>query len=623
MVNYKNVTNDVYWVGGNDRRLALFENVYPIPKGVSYNSYLALDEKTVLLDTVDRSVSGIFFENITKLLGGRTLDYVIVNHMEPDHSGTLSELLLRYPNVEVVGNTKTFAMIEQFISEVKLNRKLVSEGESLNTGRHNFTFVTAPMVHWVEVMVTYDSTDKILFSADAFGTFGALGGSIFADELKFGRNYGDEARRYYTNIVGKYGNQVNALLRKAAGLDISYICPLHGPIFRNASQISKIIGKYSQWASYKPEEQGVLIAYASVYGNTENAAEILADKLAQQGVTNVVLYDVSVTHASYIVAEAFKYSHLVFASTTYNGGVFVNMENLLNDIKAHNLQNRTVAFIENGSWAPQSGVFMRQALEGLKNINVLTQGVTLNSAVHDLQVEELSDLATAIVSTLPNKHTAAMHESNSVEPSALFKLTYGLFVLSVNDGTKDTGCIINTAMQVTDKPRRILIAVNKANYTHDVLVKTGVFNISVLSEAAPFAVFENFGFRSGRASDVNKFDGLENIKTSANGLKYLTGAANAFISAKVVKTYDYDTHTLFIAEVTEAAVTDGIPSVTYSYYQDNIKPKPVVVKSEDSASNVKRYVCKICGYVHEGELPEDIICPLCKHGADDFELLED
>lgn len=389
------VTSDIYYVGSSDRRLALFESVYPIPRGVSYNSYLILDEKTVLLDTVDRSVSTVFFENIKALLDGRKLDYVIVNHMEPDHAATLSELRLRYPEATFVATQKAVDMMGQFFDSTTATPFLaVKEGDSLCTGRHNFSFVTAPMVHWPEVMVSYDSTDKVLFSADAFGTFGALGGNIFADEYDFQRDWLDDARRYYTNIVGKYGVQVQNLLKKAGGLDIKFVCPLHGPIWRK--DIAWFIDKYDKWSSYTPEDKSVLIAYASVYGDTENAANILATELAENGVRNIAMYDVSTVHPSVIVSEAFRCSHLVFAATTYNMGIFVNMEIALNDIKAHNLQNRKVAILENGSWAPASGKLMRELISSMKNMTIIEQSTTLKSSVKAQNVDDIKAMAKSL-----------------------------------------------------------------------------------------------------------------------------------------------------------------------------------------------------------------------------------
>ena len=611
----KKIRDDVFWVGSSDRRLALFENVFPVPRGVSYNSYLVIDEKTVLLDTVDRAVSNQFFENLEYLLADKTLDYLIVNHMEPDHCASMSELLVRYPGVTVVANQKTINMIKQFFDfDIDARVMVVKEGDVLDTGKHKFTFVMAPMVHWPEVMVTYDSFDKTLYSADAFGTFGAINGNIFADEVNFESEWLPDARRYYTNIVGKYGTQVQALLKKAAGIDIGMICPLHGPVWR--TNLNWYIDKYHTWSTYTPEEKAVLIVYASVYGDTENAANILASRLADAGVRNIAMYDVSVTHPSEIVSEAFRCSHIVFASTTYNAGIFCNMETVLLDLKAHNLQNRTVAFIENGSWAPTAGELMREIVSGMKDMTILDPSLTIRSSLKKNQLDDLDRLVEAITGTLFTTANIILNDKK-IEQDAMFKLSYGLFVLTSRD-EKDNGCIINTVMQITDSPKRISIAVNKANYTHDMIAKTGLFNLSVLTEEAPFKLFQHFGFQSGRTVDKFLPGGDYTFdERSDNGLLYLPQAANSFISGKVISAADYGTHTLFTADVTEARVLSNVPSATYAYYFSHIKPKPQPVEK-----NKKGWVCKICGYVYEGEvLPPDFICPLCKHGAEDFEPL--
>jgi len=613
MYNIRKIQDDLYWVGANDRRLAMFEGVYSVPDGVSYNAYVLLDEKTALFDTVDKAVSKTFFENLTAVLAGRKLDYVLVHHMEPDHSAVLADLVLRYPEVKVVCNAATKKMIQQFFDfDIDARWVEAKEGEVFSTGKHNFCFVKAPMVHWPEVMVSYDTTDGILFSADAFGTFGALNGALFADEVDFDRDYLDEARRYYTNIVGKYGTQVTTLLTKASMLDIKMVCPLHGFVWRK--DIGYFIDKYLHWASYTPEESAVMIAYASVYGNTENAAEILAVKLREKGIKTRI-YDVSVTPASDIIAAAFRYSHLVFASTTYNAGIFVCMEALLSDLVAHNIQNRTVALMENGSWAPTSGNLMRKMLSGCKNLNILDTGLTIRSSLKENQLAQLDAMADAIAATMPVAGETEAPASGNVDNNAFFKLSYGLYVLTAREGDKDNGCIINTAAQLTDTPKRIQISVNKQNYTHDMIVRTGVFNVTVLTQDAQMDVFKQFGFQSGR--DVDKFAGAASDDRTANGVRYVSENANAVISGKVVESYDWGTHTLFVAEATEAKVLNSDPSVTYQYYFDHIKPKPA-----PAAEKKTGWVCKICGYVHEEEeLPADFICPLCKHGAEDFEKL--
>lgn len=392
MYCFRKVTDDLYWVGGSDRRLELFENIFPIPNGVSYNSYLLMDEKTVLFDTVDASIGRQFLENVEAVLDGRTLDYLVVNHMEPDHCSLIAELALRYPKMQIIGNAKTFPMIGQFYDMDLEGRKIIiKEGDTFSSGTHTLHFVMAPMVHWPEAMMTYDEADKVLFSADAFGTFGALGGTIFNDEIDFDRDWLDDARRYYTNIVGKYGVQVQNVLKKAAALDIRYICSLHGPVWR--SNLDYIIGKYNIWSTYEPEVRGVMIAYASMYGNTENAANVLAVKLADAGVKNMVVHDISRTHVSQLISDSFKYSHLVLAPPTYNGGVYPVMANYLDDMKALNVQNRTVAVLGNGTWAPMSAKLMEAKIGEMKNMTILTENFAMKSSLKDSQMEEMNVLA--------------------------------------------------------------------------------------------------------------------------------------------------------------------------------------------------------------------------------------
>ena len=395
----KKIKDDLFWVGGTDRRLTLFENAFPIPRGVSYNAYVLKDEKTVLFDTVDNAIGDQLFENLEAVLEGRTLDYVIVNHMEPDHASTLSEVVRRYPEVKIVCNAKTVAIIKQFFDfDIDSRAVIVKENDTFCTGKHTYTFVMAPMVHWPEVMVTYDMTDKILFSADAFGTFGAMNGNIFADEVNFERDWLDDARRYYTNIVGKFGTSVQTLLKKAAGLDIQMICPLHGPVWRE--NISWYVDKYLTWSSYAPEERAVMIAYGSIYGNTENAANMLACRLADRGVRNIAVYDVSSTHPSVLVSEAFRCSHLVFASVTYNGGIFTNMERVLGDLKAHALQNRTVALMENGSWGLIAAKQMKEIISTMKNMEILEPSLSIKSSLKKGQEAEIDAIADAIAASV-------------------------------------------------------------------------------------------------------------------------------------------------------------------------------------------------------------------------------
>ena len=611
----RKVTNDLTWVGADDRRLACFEGVYGVPDGVSYNSYLLIDNQTVLFDTVDKAVSRTFFENVAHALGGRKLDYLVISHMEPDHAATIDELVLRYPDITIVCNSKIQTMLGQFFRlSDKLKYLVVKEGDTLSTGKHNFTFVMAPMVHWPEVMMTYDLTDKILFSADAFGTFGALNGNLFNDEVDFFTDYLDEARRYYTNIVGKYGAQVQAVLKKAAALELNYVCPLHGFVWR--SHFGDFLEKYLKWSSYTPEENGVMIAYASVYGHTENTVNILACKLAERGIKTKV-YDTSVTPASYILSDAFKYSHMVLASTTYNAGIFVTMENLVHDIANHNLQNRKVAILENGSWAAASGGLMKNALSGLKGTQFIGETVSLKSDITDSQLAELDALADAIAADIKPPvrifEAAEAGDALPVDNAVFTKFNYGVEVLTTRVDGVDYGCIINTAGQVAScDPKKITISVIKKNNTCDMVMKAGKFNISILTEETPYSLFQHFGFQSGR--DVDKFADCEYDERTANGIRYIPKYTNAVLSCEVIDVKDVETQMLYIANVVEAKVLSGDKSCTYAYYHAHIKPK------KNPAPEPKEgYVCKVCGYFHEGELPKDFACPLCHHGPEDFE----
>ena len=609
MHNEIRITSDMFYIGGNDRRLSLFEGVYAVPEGVTYNSYFIDGAKTVVLDTVDKAISDLFFENVTHLLAGRPLDYLIVNHMEPDHSAALIQLADRYPQLTIVCTSQAGQMIDQFFPQHNpLNVKTVKEGDTLTVGRHTFQFVAAPMVHWPEVMVTYDQTDKILYSADAFGSFKALAGGIYNDQIDFAHDWLNEARRYYGNIVGKYGPQVMALLTKAAALDIKMICPLHGVIWR--SNIDWLIGKYTQWATYTPEVNGVLIVYASIYGHTANAAEILAAKLNERGVSEIAMYDVSVTHSPDIIAQAFKYSHIVFASPTYNMGIFYAMENVLADFAAHQIKNRTVAIIENGSWAPASGRLMKQIITQMPDLTLLENTLSIRSALNQDTAAQLDQLADAIFASLPPV---------KVGTNAMYKLTYGLFVLTARQDEKDNGCIINTAVQVTDKPKRLSIAVIKGGKTHEMIMATGQFNISIMTEKSRFETIRWFGMQSGRTAD--KFGEPSSVLRTDNGIAYIADGVNAVISCKVISQTDMGSHTIFFADVTAEKILNDDPSLTYGYYQANIKPKAAAKPASDG--KMKRWVCKICGYIYTGtELPPDYICPLCKHDASYFEPLD-
>ena len=617
----RQVTDNLLWIGANDRRLAMFEGVYSVPDGVSYNSYLLLDEKTVVFDTVDKAVRDRFLENLAYGLKGRKLDYLILQHIEPDHSAVALEVAAKYPEVTLVLNARSQEFVNQFFGTGnKVKTMIVKEGDILCTGEHKLHFVMAPMVHWPEVMVTYDEKTGTLFSADAFGCFGALNGALFADEVNFERDYLDEARRYYSNIVGKYGTQVSSLFSKAAGLPIDMLCPLHGFVWRN--NLNEILVPYTLWSRYEPEEQGVMIAYASVYGNTENAAEILSTNLREAGI-KTVMFDVSVTPASNIVSAAFKWSHLVFASTTYNAGIFVTMEALIYDLVAHNIQNRTVALIENGSWAATSGQLMKDHLSLCRDMRFVGDASIVSSVSPDKN-NEIIALAKAIADSFPPKKQKANLAGGvpkGIDVGSMWKIPYGLYLVSAKDGEKDNGCIVNTVAQVTVSPLQIAVSISKDNLTHDMIANTGKLAISVLTKDAPFSLFKHFGLTSGR--DADKFKDMADSPWKdafvrlENGLYGLNNFANAVMSAEVVSKTDCGSHTMFIAEITQALDVSDNTSCSYDYYLNSIKPKPQPPKEGQVG-----HICIICGYIYEGsELPADFICPLCKHGVADFERL--
>lgn len=615
------ISDGFYYVGGSDRRIHLFENVYPLENGVSYNSYLFLDEKTLLLDTVDRAVSDGFYENLEFLLKDRPLDYLIVNHMEPDHAANIGELLLRHPETTIVVNPMSQKFLLNYFPNIKAKFLIVQEGDTLNIGKHTFTFVMAPMVHWPEVMMTYELSEKVLFSADAFGTFGALSGDIYRNEKNFDLK---EARRYYTNIVGKYGDQVVNVLKKAETLEINMICPLHGPIHKG--NLNFALNPYKLWATYTPEDKdGVMIAYSSVYGDTANAVEVLANMLTKKGVKNLVVYDVSKTDSSYLVAEAFRVNTIVLAATTYNAGVFVKMEDFLHDLANHKIRNRTIAFIENGSWAPAAKANMKRILSDLQGISYIDESLTIASSLKENQLEGLEAIAEAVTASVRPEEKKAEAEGGVMDLSAMFKLSYGLFALVTKgkDG-RDNASINNSFFQVSDKPNLVMLSVNVANFSADTIRETGVFNISVLDQSADFALFKRFGFASGR--DTEKFVGIENqVDRAGNGLYYLKEHSNAYLCCKVTSTIECGNHVLFIAEITEARTLSNAPSMTYAYYFANVKPQPIPAAKKADPSAPKKYGwrCKICGYTYENDpLPPDYVCPLCKHPATDFERVE-
>lgn len=594
------ITDTIRYAGVNDHQIDLFEGQYKVPNGMTYNSYVILDEKIAVMDTVDANFTHEWLDNLDRILEGRKPDYLIVQHMEPDHAANVANFLKVYPETIIVANAKTFTMIQNFFGLSLEGQKLeVTNGGTLNLGNHNLTFVFAPMVHWPEVMVTYDSTDKVLFSADGFGKFGAL---------DVEEDWDDEARRYFIGIVGKYGPQVQKLLKVAAGLDIQIICPLHGPVL--TENLGHYIGLYDTWSSYTPETEGIVIAYTSVYGHTKVAVELLADKLRSKGCPKVVVYDLARDDMSQALSDAFRYSKLVLATTTYNASIYPFMHDYITRLTEHNFQNRTVGIIENGSWAPLAAKIMKEMLSGCKKINWLDTTVKVLSAVN----QENKDQLEAMASELCKEYIAQNDElANKNDMTALFRIGYGLYVVTSNDGKKDNGLIVNTVTQLTDTPNRIAVNINKANYSHHVIKQTGVLNVNCLSVDAPFSVFQQFGFQTGRS--VDKFAG-QKVYRSDNGLVFLDKYINAFMSLKVEQYVDLGTHGMFICSVTEARVMNDLDTMTYTYYQKNVKPKP-------ETDGKKGFVCKVCGYIYEGdELPDDFICPLCKHGAADFEPIE-
>ena len=591
------ITDTIKYIGVNDHKVDLFEGQYPVANGMAYNSYVILDEKIAVMDTVDANFTHEWLDNLEQVLDGRKPDYLIVQHMEPDHAANVANFLKVYPDTTVVANVKTFQMIYNFFGLTLEGQKLeVTNGGTLSLGNHQLTFVFAPMVHWPEVMVTYDSTDKVLFSADGFGKFGAL---------DVEEDWDDEARRYFIGIVGKYGTQVQSLLKVAATLDIRIICPLHGPVL--SEDLGHYIGLYDTWSSYTPEEEGIVIAYTSVYGHTKKAVDLLAYKLRSKGCPKVVVYDLARDDMSLALSDAFRYSKLILATTTYNASIYPFMHDYISRLVEHNFQNRTVGLIENGSWAPLAAKVMREMMAKCKKINWLDTTVKILSAMNQDNQDQLEAMADELC-----KEYIAQNDTlaNKNDLTALFRIGYGLYVVTSNDGKKDNGLIVNTVIQLTDTPNRVAVNINKANYSHHVIKQTGMLNVNCLSTEAPFSVFQQFGFQTGRS--VDKFAG-QTVHRSDNGLVFLDKYINAFMSLKVEDYVDLGTHGMFIYSVSEARVMSNQETMTYTYYQNNVKPKP-------ETEGKKGFVCKVCGYIYEGdELPADYICPLCKHGAADFE----
>jgi len=595
------VTNDLFYVGVNDHITDLFEGQYIVPNGMAYNSYVVMDDKITVFDTVDIRFTDEWLDNIAEVLGDRKPDYLVVQHMEPDHSANIQNFIKAYPDAVIVGNDKTFKFMEQFFGTSFENKLTVKDGETLCTGKHTFTFVFAPMVHWPEVMMTYDSFDKVLFSADGFGKFGAL---------DVEEDWACEARRYYIGIVGKYGMQVQAVLKKAATLDIQIICPLHGPVL--TENLGYYISLYDTWSSYRPETKGVLIAYTSIYGNTKKAVELLEEKLKANGCPKIAVQDLARCDIAEAIEDAFRYDTIVFASTTYNNELFPFLKTFIDGLTERNYQNRTVGIIENGTWAPNVAKNIKTLLEKSKNITFAENVVTIKSAMNDDNRSQIDALAKELCA---NYGAEEATKAATLDSKALFNIGYGLYVVTSNDGKKDNALIVNTVAQVTSKPERLTVTINKDNYSHHIIKKTGKLNVNCLSVEAPFKVFEDFGFKSGRTVDKFAETPYKEIR-SENGLRIIPDVINAYMSLEVEDYVDLGTHGMFICSVTESKVIDTRETMTYTYYQKNVKPKP-------NTEAKKGYVCKICGYVYEGDtLPEDFICPLCKHGAADFEPIK-
>lgn len=694
------VTNDIRYIGVNDHHTDLFEGQYMVPNGMSYNSYVIMDEKILVTDTVAENFADEWLENLAAVLGDRRPDYLLIHHMEPDHSANIVTFMMKYPETVLVASEKAFTMMRNYFGTIPAKRMLaVSENDTLSLGKHTLLFISAAMVHWPEVIMSYDIRDKVLFTADAFGKFGALD----TDEPWI-----DEARRYYFGIVSKHGNMVQKLLHKLEELNIRVICPLHGPVL--TGDLSEYLGLYDTWSSFMPETDGVMIAYTSVYGNTKKAIDLLSEELMADGCPSITVTDLATADYSRAVADAFRYSKLVFATTTLDADLFPFMKDFIHRLCARGFRNRTIGFVENGSWAPQAARLMRKMLDNCDGLIYVNNTVHILSSISDANRSEISALARELTtdagsgepassdlglgsgkksafatigdgigpfvkSTLaaiksvasllnssieddesdtseadvstdaPDKNTST---SGLFDKSAMFKIGYGLYVVTLHDGTKDNGLIVNTVTQVTSTPNRIAVTINKLNYSHDVIRQTGMMNINCLSVDAPFSVFEAYGFRSGK--DVDKFAGAE-ILRSGNGLIYLPNYINAYLSLLVEQYVDLGTHGMFICLVTAATVLSDRETMTYTYYQQNVKPKPVsdnnqsvpdnnqsmpdnnqsapdnnhpaADKNQPTADKKKGYVCKICGYVYEGdELPDDFVCPICKHGAEDFEPLE-
>lgn len=594
------ISEDIKYVGVNDHQVDLFEGQYPVSNGMAYNSYVILDESVAVMDTVDIHFGDEWLFKIRYALGDRKPDYLIVQHMEPDHSANIANFMNLYKEAKIVSSAKAFRMMKQFFGTDFADRQLVvAEGDTLCLGKHTLAFVEAPMVHWPEVIVTYDMCDKVLFSADGFGKFGA-------NDVE--EDWADEARRYYIGIVGQYGPQVQDLLKKAADLklDIQVICPTHGPVLHE--NLGYYLGLYDKWSSYTPEEEGIVIAYTSVYGHTKQAVEILAKTLRELKAPKVIVHDLARGDMAEAVSDAFRYNKLILATTTYNAGMYPFMHDYIHRLVEHKFQNRTVAFLENGSWSPQAARLMKEMLAGCPKLLYAKNTVHIHSALNEKSAKELALLAAELCAEYMAQCDETADKNNL---SALFKIGYGLYVVTARDeqAGKDSGCIVNAVTQVTNTPNRIAVTINKNNYTHELVKASGKLNVNCLSVDAPFSVFQNFGFQSGRTAD--KFAAGVSLR-ARNGIAFLEKYINAFLSLKVEQYVDMETHGMFLCSIEEARVMSDRPTMTYDYYQSNVKPKPKTDKKTG-------FVCQVCGYIYEGEeLPSDFVCPVCKHGAADF-----
>ncbi|MEG1222557.1 MAG: flavin reductase [Bacilli bacterium] len=592
----KKITDSIIYVGVNDHQIDLFEGQYVVKNGMAYNSYVIFDDDIAVMDTVDINFTNEWLANIEEALNGRLPKYLIVQHMEPDHSANIENFMKKYPQTIIVGNDKTFKFMSQFFrNDSFLNTLVVKNGDTLSLGKHTLTFVFAPMIHWPEVMFTYDSFDKVLFSADAFGKFGA-------NDVK--EDWGDEARRYYIGIVGKYGVQVKNILSAASTLEIEKILPLHGPVL--SAPLTHYLEKYTVWATYGIEKEGVLIVYTSIYGNTKSAAELLKNELLKLGTPSVEIYDLARSDMAEVVGKAFEYGRIALASPTYNMELFPYMDQFIHKLVERNFQNKTIGIISNGTWAPVSGKLIKDKLSLLKNITFLEPVVNILSSVSAENKDEIKWLARE----LAKGYSISTSEVDKHNTNSLFNIGYGLYVITTNDGKKDNGLIVNTVTQLTNTPNRVGVTINKLNYSHYIVEKTKKMNVNILSTDAPFSIFEIFGFQSGR--NVDKFKDI-GVHRSDNGLVYLSNYINSFMSLDVISSIDLGTHTMFICDLKESQIISKKETMTYTYYQNFVKPKPKATKG---------YVCKVCGYVYEGDtLPADYICPLCKHGAEDFEKI--